>query len=515
MRPNNLVELFPQDAGQKIFPSLPIDPDVEKTVIEEVLKVVSDYTKNNTQKLKDRIYILPVDLLILNEEALYSPQLLEHTKKNQKVELAIDWITLYHISLQLQTFFGIPTSLVNDRLFELEVEHNKIKYTKTILLMVDKKFYEISRKNSKLDDFVNTTIKKYEQEKQLDGFTNIFENINDFISFICGEIKTQSAFVSMLNGPGMNKLMQINMKAKNLRVNCITNNAVVTYENITAIIENFNKLSGLMKVSTKKLLDICTIRLTAQNDYKKNIDPNTIITVPLEEYMEICGIPPTKPSKDRIRIKVKEDLEFIYNLSLEWSENFGRQTRNFEKMRICDKVGIKNGNIIFDFTKELAIYLINSYVTQYPVILLRVDERNPSIYNIGRKLLLHYSIDGNQSKGIANIISVESLLKNCPDIPTYEEVAATDRALERRIIIPFEKALDALQNESIIEWHYCNSKHVPLTDAQLKNFDYETFVGSYVHFKISNAPDHVQRLEAKKLDALTTKTRNVPISKRR
>jgi hypothetical protein len=364
--------------------------------------------------------------------------------------------------------------------------------------MLDKKFYEISRKNLKLDDLVDNIIKQYEQDKQFDGFTNIFENIKDFISFACGEIKTQSAFVSMLNGPGMNKLMQINTKAKNLKVNCITNNAVITYENITAIIENFNKLSGLMKVSTKKLLDICTIRLMAQNDYKKSIDPNTIITVPLEKYMEICGIPLTKSSKDRTRIKVKEDLEFIYNLSLEWSENFGRQTRNFEKMRICDKVGIKNGNIIFNFTKELAIYLINSYVTQYPIILLQVDERNPSIYNIGRKLLLHYSIDSNQSKGIANIISVESLLKNCPDIPTYKEVVATDRALERRIIVPFEKALDALQDKNIIEWHYCSGKHVPLTDAQLENFNYETFVGSYVHFKISNAPNHVPRLEAKK-----------------
>jgi hypothetical protein len=120
------VELFPIDTGQKTFPFLPIDPDVEAVVIEEVLKVVSGYSKNNAQKLKDRIYILPVDLLILNGKDLYSPQLLEYMKKNQKVELAIDWITLYRISLQLQMLFGISILPVNDKLFELEAEHNKI-----------------------------------------------------------------------------------------------------------------------------------------------------------------------------------------------------------------------------------------------------------------------------------------------------------------------------------------------------------------------------------------------------
>jgi hypothetical protein len=302
----------------------------------------------------------------------------------------------------------------------------------------------------------------------------------------------------MLNGPGINKLMQISTKSRNLKVDSITNNATITDGNMTAIIQNFNELSGLIKVSTKKLLDICTIKLTSQNDYKNDKNLNTTIIVSLEEYMKICGVPFTKSSKDKMRIKIKEDLEFIYNLSLEWSEKFGKQIRNFEKMRICDKVGIKNSNIIFNFTKELAVYLVNSYITQYPIILLQIDERNPSVYNMGRKLLLHHSMDSNQSRGIANIISVESLLKNCSDIPTYEEVMAKDRAVERKVIKPFEKALDALQDKNIIEWHYCNSKHVPLTNKQLNDFDYDTFIKSYIHFKVSNAPDPIPRLEAKK-----------------
>jgi hypothetical protein len=143
---------------------------------------------------------------------------------------------------------------------------------------------------------------------------------------------------------------------------------------------------------------------------------------------------------------------------------------------------------------DMARYLTNAYLMQYPVEILKLDERNANIYPLGRKLLLHNSIDNNRRKGTANIISVTSLLAVCPTIPTYGQVMSTGRQLEQRIKAPFENALNALP---FICWEYSNSKGVALTDEQLAATDYKTFTELYILFEVIDAPDQTARLQAR------------------
>lgn len=303
-------------------------------------------------------------------------------------------------------------------------------------------------------------------------------------------------FTAMLNGIATNQLTNISTRSNPPLVDTITGNATIEQGTLRVFIDKYSELTGGLRTSTHKLLDACTIALTEQNNYRGKDDKlNPLITIPLERFMELCGIPLTKPSKDKTRRKVKEDLETLYHISMEWTETSGRKTKDFAKMRLCDKVALVRGNIIFSFSIDMARYLTNAYLMQYPMELLKVDERNPNSYHIGKKLLLHNSMDNNKRKGTANILSVKSLLGVCPDIPTYEQVLATDRALDRRIKVPFENALNSIT--SFISWEYCNSKGVPLTTEQLQATDYGTFKNLFVKFDVLGVPDQTARLARK------------------
>lgn len=307
-------------------------------------------------------------------------------------------------------------------------------------------------------------------------------------------------FTAMLNGTATNQLTNISTRSNPPIVDAITGNATIEQGTLKVFIDSYNELTGGLRTSTHKLLDACTIALTQQNNYRgKDREINPIVTIPLERFMKLCGIPLTKPSKDKTRRKVKEDLETLYHISMEWTETSGRKTKDFAKMRVCDRIALVRGNIIFSFSADMAKYLTNSYIMQYPVELLKVDERNPNSYHIGKKLLLHNSIDNNRRKGTANILSVKSLLEVCPDIPTYEQVLATGRQLDQRIRTPFETALNSLS--SFISWEYCNSKGVPLTEEQLLATDYSTFIKLFIKVDVLGAPDQTARLEARAEEA--------------
>ena len=299
-------------------------------------------------------------------------------------------------------------------------------------------------------------------------------------------------YIAMLNGTATNQLTNISTNSIPPIIYTITGNATIEQGTLKVFIDKYSELKGV-RTSTLKLLDVCTMHLTKQNTYRGNNERiNTNVVIPLEQYMSLCGTPLTKSSKDKTRRKVKEDLETLFHMSLEWTESRGKKTKDFAKMRICDKIAIVRGNINFSFSKDMARYLTNAYIMQYPMELLKVDERNSNLYPLGRKLLLHYSMNNNRKKGTSNIISVKALLEVCPDIPTYENVMSEGRQLDQRIRTPLEKALDALE---FINWEYSNSKGVSLTEKYISSKDYKTFEKLYIKFDVIGFPIEITKLE--------------------
>ena len=304
----------------------------------------------------------------------------------------------------------------------------------------------------------------------------------------------RSAFSPMLQGAGSNKFSQISFRTTEPDVDAITGVATIKDGDYKVFIEKYNELSGGLRISTHKLLDACTIALTANNQYRESGNIETAVCIPIDEYMRLCGIPLTKPSKDKTRRRLQEDLETLYSVSIEWTERTGKTMKDYSKMRIVTSQGIKRGNIFLDFSTEFAKYLTMAYIMQYPTALLKIDERNPSSYHLGRKLLLHHSIDNNRRRGTANIISVRALLEVCPDIPSYGAVMSGDRHVDRLIKTPFENALNALD---FVTWEYANSKGVPLTDEQLASAAYSDFITLYIKFTVKDFPNQAARIKAR------------------
>ena len=303
----------------------------------------------------------------------------------------------------------------------------------------------------------------------------------------------------MLNGTATNAFSAIGRNAKPTSIKTITDSATIEKGDFKVFIEKYSNKKSL-KVGVVKLLDILAIKLTKLNHYKAK-DANTLkrtVTFSLDEYMTYLDVKDVKDARKRL----KEALDTLYSISLEWGEKSRGEVKNYTKMRICEAQGINRGIASFTFTADMANYLNQAYVMQFPLELLAISECNPNAYPIARKLALHHSIDNNHKKGTANIISVAKLLEVAPEIPNIEAVRKVNGSWSERIRGLLEKALDAL--EGIVSWEYSNSNSVPLTDKQLELSDYETFIKLFVKFDIKGAPDPTERLKKKKKEKIAT-----------
>lgn len=308
-------------------------------------------------------------------------------------------------------------------------------------------------------------------------------------------------YAAALYGAVTGNLFAINTTAKKPNIDKITGNATIKLDNgFVLSIENYDRTEREWRVSTIKLLRFCTILLAENNHYReKNIEAiQTDVMFKLTDYMELLGTPITAANKKWVRAKVRADIDTLDNSRFKWEEKWGGKDRAYLNIPLLGgPSGIdKHGNVLICFSKEFAKYLVqDGYVTkQYSLLLLKTDERNPLIMPLGDKILTYSSIYNNIRRGTANIISVKTLLDTCKmQIPSYKTVMNEDRHWERRIREPLEKALDSMP---FMHWHYCNGKNVPLTEEQLADNSYSSFIGSYVHFDLIDAPDQTKQVQA-------------------
>lgn len=325
------------------------------------------------------------------------------------------------------------------------------------------------------------------------------------------------AYLPMLQGTATNRLRAT---ARNNLVFDRNGNAVIEQAGFKAFMKDYAKQKGGLTTGAKKLLDLGSFQLTELNHYRQNAGQplTTAVSISLEEYGRMRGYDltprPTETPEEiqaekkridgvmhNLRKRVNDELEFLYCISLSWTEPKGRKkAQDYVDVRILQSKGIRNGYINMRFSEDIAAYLTQAYIMQYPTALQAVDERNPRTYTIGYKLALHHSMDNNRAKGTNTIISVSALLDECEGMPTYEEVQASKNRghWERLIKDPLEKALDSLVETHVLTmWEYSNSKGAPLSKSQLTIADYQTFAGLYIHFDMAGEPDQSQRIKRK------------------
>ena len=325
----------------------------------------------------------------------------------------------------------------------------------------------------------------------------------------------RESFLPMLHGKATDALAT--MTGEVITENRLNNTGVVEAGEVKLVIDKFNELSGTLGVSTHKLLSTAVAGFTSLNHTgtSKRTASYTGVTIPLKEYALKCGYdveehPTDSPEEaekealrskrqlDNARRKINKDLAVMYGASLSWSEKVRGKQGDYLDMRLIDAKGVRSGNIQIHFSQHFAEYLIQLPLTQYPVALLGVDERNTNAYSIGLAMAEHYSLDNNQIKGTAQLLKVKTLL-GYTNLPSIDSGYVKRKGWEDRIKEPFERSLDALTDCGLLEdWRYSKSKGEELTDEEAMDFSsYKEWEETLVHFTLKDAPDHTARLEAR------------------
>jgi hypothetical protein len=295
------------------------------------------------------------------------------------------------------------------------------------------------------------------------------------------------SMMPMYNGPGSNGMERVNTVESKPVAGSKDGKAVIVKDPVTVVIERFEMLNYGLRVSALKLFDMFKLKFTAMNRYGESAQ-QTCVSITLDEYMRLLGKPNTEKSREKARITAKEDLDALFSVRLSWKEKNGAKARY--DMRICYKQKVTNSEMHFWFTPDFAGYLANSYVTHYPMSLLKLDERNPNSYYLGKKLSLHYSIRNNVEDGTNDIISVRSLLAYCDDlIPSYEDVMNGDRNCKKHIVKPFLRGMKALSDAGVIRWELCGSKKQPCEIAS-EEITYCELENLYVKFDVVQQAMH-------------------------
>ena len=306
-------------------------------------------------------------------------------------------------------------------------------------------------------------------------------------------------FAKVLQGNETNKLTKINSKReKQAEKDPFTGIMKITREDFSVKLLNYAKNTGLRQ-SAHQLLDALLEVYTNSGGHSE------LITLSLKDYMSIRGLKDEKSARQQI----KEDLETLENIKFSFTQK--RRGKNgasyFDVGILQHSKGIMNG-VITVYLDSVFHGLLGGYKPMpYPSLLWRLNEkRNPNAFYFLRKISEHKFM--NSGKSNEDIIAVVTLLDVTPNMPKAEEVETTDRHYDTRIIEPFERDMDAL--EEVITWEYCHSNGIHLSDAELSSMNYEIFRKLYVRIYWRVYPDQTERLAHK---ALMEKKHSKPVKK--
>jgi hypothetical protein len=272
----------------------------------------------------------------------------------------------------------------------------------------------------------------------------------------------------------------------------ITNTARLHRGDFNALLEHFEDLTGGLKDTTHRLLDILMRQLT---------QGSAIVQIPLDEFMNIRGLVDEKET----RKQVNSDLEVLRNLKIaSFTESKGKKGTSRVDMYLFggSAIGISNSIIYFTFSNTAFICLKDYPTMALPDALFRIPARYKHAYGMGRFIYRHKRM--NAGKPNENRISVKKLLEACPNIPRYEDLDKSRGEITRKIIEPFRNNLNALEDcTGLIKCSFCHSGGAPLTKEEeeideLEGMPYSLFSELLIEFEFIDYPDQTKRITAKR-----------------
>lgn len=321
-------------------------------------------------------------------------------------------------------------------------------------------------------------------------------------------------YLPMLNGYPTNDLMT--MSSNRMERDGFTHKATFTKGGHTITVNDFSQLVGAIGTSAKKIMDTGVAYLTAFNFYKSdNVNPT--VAIDLMDYwraqrLHVDPLPMVSEEEQRkeqarvsatikkLKQAVKSDIENLMELAWE-GKGTGQNRGDFSKYKFISSYRVRGTTLFLNFDVDIAKYLVHAYQMQWPPALLLHDNRDPNSYAIGRKLALHHSMDSNAIRGTENTLSVESLLKEAPEIVTFEKLTAKGRRDWKKQI---KEKLELALNKNITtapllkRWEYrdpiTGKTYTPETASELP---WETYFSLMVDFVMAEEPNQEARRAAR------------------
>lgn len=316
-----------------------------------------------------------------------------------------------------------------------------------------------------------------------------------------------------LQGAMINQLRQIGKRAG---VHGLLENDAIVYdtENIKLAFLKSSKYGGVaMTVPMQKVLsmyheELCKIlpntleelgnvKLSELKQYSK-------VRITLDQYMDLTK---TKDKKTA-RKTVKEACDRLYEISFIATVKKGKDAKTYKgRLFQSQMVSYRGGVYEMEYSNDFLEYCSTTTPAAFHHAMYQIQGKyNPFSWGLGQKLRQHFEI--NRGKKNANRLSVKKLKEAVPDIPTYEDVMAGDKHVNKRIIEPFERDMDKLQELGIVKsWEYCNLRGRKLTKDQLDGQGYKEWEKLYITFELDLPSQekyiekHKKRIEAAKKKA--------------
>lgn len=327
---------------------------------------------------------------------------------------------------------------------------------------------------------MSDTPKKTQEKFNLQMFNNPPKQQGNVKSLIAPNRSQEigNHYGTIKQGMSTNALTKLrSIEGQTATIDLITGEATIKSKTLTLKVANYSQLAGL-RTSTYQLLDAMTIALTETGAKA----PTVLLS--LSDFMQARGLKDRKSAREQMI----GDLQTIRSMLLTWEEKQGKKKLTLKEVMLADAwewADTRKTVIAFTFGNTFFNILKGYPVMPYPMQLQTFNhKKNPNSYYLLRKATEHKNM--NIGKANENTISVETLLASAPYIPTYDQVLHGNKNVTDRIIEPFERDLNACS--STFDWYYCHRQGQPLTDEELKKFNYETFRKLLVTFVWKDYP---------------------------
>lgn len=266
------------------------------------------------------------------------------------------------------------------------------------------------------------------------------------------------------------------------RVDIIGDTVTLQSQNVAIYLTNETSRAVLRDINAAKLLDL-VYKEAYQTGYKQ-----MRFSFPLKEIMEAQG----RTDEKTARKQYQKAIDLLDGIELKAIA--GGDSRNVAVSQRDG--GVHGGRVNFTVTLAFLEGLKSTkQVALYHPLMQKLPAKG-NAYPFARAFMEQKRRNIGKDYGIENRLSVINLL-SISTLPSIDRVPSGQAG--QKIIEPFHKALDAIEEAGIFSYRFCHSNGIDLTDSELAQIDtdYILFASLYIEVKWFIEPDYTNLLEKK------------------